>query len=177
MHFTTVYVRLSATLSGRPAICIKYFHILGGGGRISIFWTIKFISDNLIRDTCISSSWTQYEKCHSCYWMYQPGQFNKTVLNLQSLLCVPLKGDWFSKIIPARYPKHHTDRYKNLTPNFHAFCRDGSGASWCSQKPKFSYGRYPLIRTLVIWTDNYPNPLGPSGEHFLTVFVLHPFMA
>jgi len=42
----------------------------------------------------------------------------------------------FSKIIPARYPKHHMDRCNNLTPNFHTFSRDGSSASWCSQKQK-----------------------------------------
>jgi hypothetical protein len=34
-----------------------------------------------------------------------------------------------------------------------------------------------LIRQLVIWAANYPDPLGSSGAHFLTVIVLHHFMA
>jgi hypothetical protein len=35
------------------------------------------------------------------------------------------------------------------------------------------YIRTSIIRKLVIRISNYPNRLGPSGKHFLTVFVLH----
>ena len=35
------------------------------------------------------------------------------------------------------------------------------------------YSRTPLIRTLVIRVASYPNRLGPSGEHFRTLIVLH----
>ena len=35
------------------------------------------------------------------------------------------------------------------------------------------YSRTPLIRTLVIRISNYPDLLGPSVKHFLTVIVLH----
>ena len=35
----------------------------------------------------------------------------------------------------------------------------------------------PIIRTLVVRLANYPDRLGPSGKHFLTVIVLHLFMA
>ena len=34
------------------------------------------------------------------------------------------------------------------------------------------YSRTPNIRTLVIRNANYPDRLGPSGKHFLTVIVL-----
>ena len=37
------------------------------------------------------------------------------------------------------------------------------------------YSRTPLIRTLVIRITKYPDLLGPSGKHFLTVIVLHIF--
>jgi hypothetical protein len=37
--------------------------------------------------------------------------------------------------------------------------------------------RTPLIRTLVILIAIYLDRLGPSGKHFLTVIVLHVFMA
>jgi len=39
------------------------------------------------------------------------------------------------------------------------------------------YSRTPLIPILVIRNANYPNWLGLSGIHFLTVIVLHLFMA
>ena len=39
------------------------------------------------------------------------------------------------------------------------------------------YSRTPLIRQLVARTANYPDRLGPSSKHFLTVIVLHIFMA
>jgi hypothetical protein len=38
------------------------------------------------------------------------------------------------------------------------------------------YSRIPLIRKLVIRIANYPDHLGPSSKHFLTVFLLHLFM-
>ena len=38
-----------------------------------------------------------------------------------------------------------------------------------------NYSRTPIIRTLVIRISNNPDRLGPSGKHFLTVIVLHPF--
>jgi len=34
-----------------------------------------------------------------------------------------------------------------------------------------------LIRTPIIRIANYPERLGPSDEHFLTVNLLYPFMA
>jgi len=37
------------------------------------------------------------------------------------------------------------------------------------------YIRTPLIRKLVFRMSNYPNQLGPSGKHFLTLIVLHLF--
>jgi hypothetical protein len=40
-----------------------------------------------------------------------------------------------------------------------------------------AYSITPLIRTLVIRIANYPYRLGPSGKHFLTVILLHLFMA
>ena len=39
------------------------------------------------------------------------------------------------------------------------------------------YSRKSLIRTLVIRIANYPDRLGPSGKYFLSVTVLHHFMA
>ena len=35
------------------------------------------------------------------------------------------------------------------------------------------YSRTPFIRTLVIRLANYPDRLGPSSKHFLTVIVLY----
>ena len=39
-----------------------------------------------------------------------------------------------------------------------------------------NYSITPFIRTLVIRIANYPDRLGPSGKHFLTVIVLQYFV-
>ena len=43
--------------------------------------------------------------------------------------------------------------------------------------PLVFYSIIQLNRTLVVRIANYPNRLGPSTKHFLTVTVLHLFMA
>jgi hypothetical protein len=43
--------------------------------------------------------------------------------------------------------------------------------------PKKKHSRTPLIRNLIIRIPNYPDQLGPSAKHIVTVIVPHLYMA